>query len=150
MVTLLCYLERINNTKMQFPLVYRVKTPDGWRWFAPIIRDGSVYVVDRGQECHYPVASSICATGRRWTPVEPVDYDRERVTAQGMKVMAIHALRELKKRLQTSNPGKGRQTLRTAADAYLIDLRKNSHHDGTSGRVHVQGMDGVVTVDYSR
>ena len=41
--------------KQTLPLVYRVKTPRGWREFmSPRRRQGRAYVRDKGQECHYP------------------------------------------------------------------------------------------------
>lgn len=117
----------MSSTKMQFPLVYRVKTPDGWRWFAPIIRQLKVFVIDRGQECHYPGGKFYL---RYWQDgqrrFEPVNYNMVVLNEMAMKMTADRARKELQKRLQAGD-AQGRQTLRTKADAYLIKLRQDRH-----------------------
>ena len=97
---------------MQFPLVYRVKTPDGWRWFAPIIRQLKVFVIDRGQECHYPGGKFYL---RYWQDgqrrFEPVNYNMVVLNEMAMKMTADRARKELQNRFQAGD-AQGRQTLR--------------------------------------
>ncbi len=106
------------NPRMQFPLVYHVRTPDGWRWFKPIIEGDKVTVIDHGRVREYPGGKLYVRyweNGRRkFEPVKKAHW-----YPYVRKALAVRLAQES----AASGTSGGHKRLTEAVEAYKRDLR---------------------------